>query len=252
MADPTEHGIPRAVVIAWGMLKTPQSGPSRGMSLNQIIEAAMAIADADGLAAVTMKRVAEALGFTTMSLYRYVASKDDLLLLMQDAATQLPTESQELAPPNWRQGIRRLATQLWEIYRRRPWLLELPRGQASLLMPNSMAILDRALTLMEPLRLDFSQKIAAVMNISMMAIAFAQLELELSGQERVSVSPEGLILLSQAIGTERFPALGPRLRAGDYIAGGNSGTAPEVDLELAMGLEWIIAGIERLDAAADS
>src|SRR5699024_5001706 len=180
MADPTEHGIPRAVAIAWGMVQTPQRGPSRGMSHEQIVAAGIEIADAGGLAAVTMQRVAESLGFTTMSLYRYVSSKDDLLLLMQDAATRLPAAPW---PPEeeWQAGIRRLAGELREAYRRRPWLLELPRNQTTLLMPNSMAVVDRALSVMAPLRLDMSQKVAVVMNISMMAIAYAQLELELSG-----------------------------------------------------------------------
>lgn len=249
MADPTEHGIPRAVAIAWGMVETPQRGPSRGMTHQQIVDAGIEIADAGGLTAVTMQRVAESLGFTTMSLYRYVSSKDDLLLLMQDAATQLPASAG--APEGgWQAGIRQLANELREIYRARPWLLELPRNQTTLLMPNSMAVVDRALSVMEPLRLDMAQKVAVILNISVMAIAYAQLEQELSASSRVVLDPAGLAQLTDAIGPERFPALAPLQQSGEWIGGEYADAQTDVEAELALGLEWIIAGIERLDAAA--
>ncbi len=60
--------------------------PRLGLSLERVVRSGVELADADGLAAVSMKRVAERLGFTTMSLYRYVSSKDELLLLMQDSS----------------------------------------------------------------------------------------------------------------------------------------------------------------------
>ena len=81
--------IPRALVIAWGMEEAPSRGPRREMTHDAIARAAVAIADEGGLGAVTMARVAESLGFTTMSLYRYVSSKDELVMLMQDAATEV-------------------------------------------------------------------------------------------------------------------------------------------------------------------
>jgi len=62
--------------------------PRLGLSLERIVASGIELADAEGLGAVSMKRVAERLGFTTMSLYRYVTSKDDLLLLMHDTASQ--------------------------------------------------------------------------------------------------------------------------------------------------------------------
>src|SRR5699024_5755075 len=67
MADTNEHGIPRAVAIAWGMVEVPERGPRRGLRHERIVRAVIEIADADGLAAVTVQRVARALEFTTMS-----------------------------------------------------------------------------------------------------------------------------------------------------------------------------------------
>ena len=79
MAEKSETGLPRAVMIAWGMEEAPQRGPSRGLSHEKIVAAGIDLADAEGLGAVTMQAVARSLGFTTMSLYRYVSSKDELL-----------------------------------------------------------------------------------------------------------------------------------------------------------------------------
>ena len=60
------------------------------MSVEKIVDAAIEIADADGLGAVSMAAVATRLGYTPMSLYRYVSAKDDLMLLMQETATGTP------------------------------------------------------------------------------------------------------------------------------------------------------------------
>ena len=81
-----EEEVSRVVAMAWGVAAAPQRGPKRELSLERIVEAAMKIADAEGLAAVTMQRVARSFGFTTMALYRYVSSKDDLHQLMLDAS----------------------------------------------------------------------------------------------------------------------------------------------------------------------
>ena len=106
-ADPE---LPRGVALAWGVAAHPQRGPKRELSIERIVEAAIDIADAEGLAAVSMSRVAASLGFTTMSLYRYVTSKDDLILLMQEGASLPPvpddTIERTLARRHHRVGAR--------------------------------------------------------------------------------------------------------------------------------------------------
>ena len=100
-------------MIAWGVDKAPSRGPSRGLSHDRIVSAAMEIADRDGLPAVTMQAVAKSLGFTTMSLYRYVSNKDELMTLMQDAAmrglAELPSEG------GWEDRLRTWAEKLEEL-----------------------------------------------------------------------------------------------------------------------------------------
>jgi DNA-binding transcriptional regulator YhcF (GntR family) len=101
-----------------------RSDPSAGqtaLTLERIVAAAVTVADAEGLAAVSMRRVAAKLNVATMSLYRHVADKDDLLTRMMDsvmAKHPLPAD----LPEGWRDGIELAARQLWALFRRHPWL----------------------------------------------------------------------------------------------------------------------------------
>src|SRR5215468_2656297 len=84
--DLDQQALPASVAAAWGVRDRPHKGPKPGLSLERIVAAAVQVADAEGLAAVSMSRVAAELGTAPMSLYRYVTAKDELLALMLDAA----------------------------------------------------------------------------------------------------------------------------------------------------------------------
>jgi DNA-binding transcriptional regulator YhcF (GntR family) len=102
----------------------------------RIVRTAVEIADAEGLSEVTMRAVAGRLGMATMSLYRHVGSKDDLVLLMVDAVIEdfpLPAER----PPGWRAVFETTARLQWAAYRRHPWLA----GVTSLMRPLPSASL---------------------------------------------------------------------------------------------------------------
>ncbi|MER5479322.1 TetR/AcrR family transcriptional regulator C-terminal domain-containing protein [Streptomyces sp. NPDC002734] len=97
------------------------SGSGGGLTLGRIVAAAVTVADEEGLAAVSMRRVAAELKVATMSLYRHVADKDDLLTRMLDAAIAerpLPAER----PAHWRTAVELASRQLWGLFRRHPWL----------------------------------------------------------------------------------------------------------------------------------
>jgi AcrR family transcriptional regulator len=99
-----------------------QAGPADpGLTPGRIVAAAMAVADAEGLAGLSMRRVATQLGVATMSLYRHVADKDDLLLKMMDAAfgeLRLPARP----AGGWRDELELAARTLWAMFHRHPWL----------------------------------------------------------------------------------------------------------------------------------
>src|SRR5690606_40008644 len=117
-----EDEVSRLVSMAWGVAVAPQRGPKRELSHERIVEAAIGIADAEGLAAVTMQRVAQGFGFTTMALYRYVASKDDLHRLMLDAVTA--GQEWAVAADDWRIGVGQWVHVVSESYDRHPWALD--------------------------------------------------------------------------------------------------------------------------------
>ena len=102
----TEPDLPRGVALAWGVAANPQRGPKRELSIERIVDAAVEIADAGGLGAVSMASVSASLGFTTMSLYRYLDSKDELYAVMVDVAYGPP--ALEYHPQQaWRERITR-------------------------------------------------------------------------------------------------------------------------------------------------
>src|SRR5215470_993531 len=101
-----QQALPASVAAAWGVRDRPHKGPKPGLSLERIVAAAVQVADAEGLAAVSMSRVAAELGTAPMSLYRYVAAKDELLALMFDAAYG-PSPTGPGGDAGWRAGLSR-------------------------------------------------------------------------------------------------------------------------------------------------
>jgi AcrR family transcriptional regulator len=124
------HQPARGRPLALAPPATSPGGPSaarrRGTSdprlaPGRIVAAAMAVADAEGLGGLSMRRVATEIGVATMSLYRHVADKDDLLLKMMDAAfgeCRFPA----CPPDGWRGRLEIAARTLWAMFRRHPWL----------------------------------------------------------------------------------------------------------------------------------
>jgi AcrR family transcriptional regulator len=104
------------------------------------VHAAIAIADAEGLPGLSMRRLAGELGMPTMSLYQHVAGKEELLLFMMDAAfagSALPDLSPET--DGWRACVEALARLQWSLYRRHPWLAQAVSFTRPLLAPRAMA-----------------------------------------------------------------------------------------------------------------
>ncbi|MER6447489.1 GntR family transcriptional regulator [Streptomyces venezuelae] len=107
------------------------------LTVDRIVRAAVEIADAEGLAALSMRGVAARLGVSPMSTYRYVPGKEDLVLLMADAA--FGEESYPAgagAPAHWRARVEVGARTLWRLYRKHPWLARVGSLTRPLLVPN--------------------------------------------------------------------------------------------------------------------
>ncbi|WP_069817385.1 TetR/AcrR family transcriptional regulator C-terminal domain-containing protein [Streptomyces sp. TP-A0874] len=135
-AAPAAPERPRASAARTRVQPAPtaarRAGREQTLGVERIVASAVAVADAEGLAAVSMRRIATELGVATMSLYRHVADKDDLLARMLDATFarwRLPAEP----PEGWRERLALAARTMWRMFRRHPWLapaLSLTRPQA--------------------------------------------------------------------------------------------------------------------------
>nr|WP_296777954.1 TetR/AcrR family transcriptional regulator [Rhodococcus sp. (in: high G+C Gram-positive bacteria)] len=119
-----------------GLLWRVDEKPSRtGLSVDAIVTAAIAIADSDGLDAVSMRRIADRLGVGAMSLYTHVPGREDLADLMIDAAlgSLYSTIDEPVSSvTDWRDGIRFVAERNWILYQRHPWILDAQGARAPL------------------------------------------------------------------------------------------------------------------------
>jgi AcrR family transcriptional regulator len=219
--DPLEDdALPRAIALAWGVAANPQRGPKRELNIERIVEASVAIADEHGLGAVSMSSVATALGFTTMSLYRYVSAKDDLVLLMQEAGIGLPPLSITDAD-NWREGLTLWYRSVLEAYSAHPWVLDIPiAGEPN--TPNNLAWLDAGLGVLNGSPLDPQARVSAVLLLSGHSRWEAQIARGVGATTAETATgslPDAV--LASLITAEQFPFLRPAIEAGALSAEGN-------------------------------
>lgn len=138
----------RTLQLLWGRQEQTTRGPRPALTVARIVDAAVELADADGLAAVSMRKVAERLGVGTMSLYRYVPGKGELLDLMFDRV--VGGELERARPPegDWRAQLEQAGREALETHLRHPWLLEIVSGNRPPLGPNVMDSYERLLAIM--------------------------------------------------------------------------------------------------------
>src|ERR1700735_3224697 len=236
--SPSPRPIPPSIELAWGLRDPGARGPKRGLTLGRIVEAGIAIAGDGGLTALSMGRVARELGVGTMSLYRYVAAKRELLTLMVDSALGVPPPAQE--GEDWRAGLARWAVGVRDAYRRHPWALKIPID-APPLGPNNIAWLDDALRALANTPLSEQQKLSSVLLVSGFARNEATLTADFAAAaEGELVMPGYGTLLAQLTDEADFPALH---RA---IASGALDDEDDIDHEFNFGLGRVLDGIEVL------
>ncbi|MET8527025.1 TetR/AcrR family transcriptional regulator C-terminal domain-containing protein [Micromonospora sp. NPDC005172] len=119
-------------------------GPVHGVTRDQVVRTAIGIADSEGLAGLSMRRIATELDVPTMSLYRQVRGKEHLLLLMADAAFAAHRPPGTL-PPGWRAQLELLCRLQWSIYCRHPWLTHVISLTRPLMAPHAVAHTECAL-----------------------------------------------------------------------------------------------------------
>ena len=212
----------------------PAREPKRGLSVGRIVQAAIEIADAEGLEAVSMARVAERLGFTAMSLYRHIDGKDDLLVLMQDAALG-PPPPLDPSLTGWRAKLERWSTDMLDLLNRHPWWLRIPVSPPPP-TPSQVAWFERGLAAMEDTELEEPEKAAVILALNGLVYWEARLNAEL-GRDEESLAV--YVAVMSGVDPQRFPALHRAVAAGIFEDDSREG-------DYAFSLQLALDGVERL------
>jgi AcrR family transcriptional regulator len=130
----------------------PRHGPRQGLSIDAVVDAAIELADAQGLDAVTMRQVARTFGVVPMTLYTYVPGKAELLDLMLDAAYARMPRTDTSGQP-WRQRLAAIAAENWHLFEIHPWAAAVSTIRPPL-GPGQMAKYEHELSAFDGLGLD--------------------------------------------------------------------------------------------------
>ncbi len=227
--------LPPGTALAWGHAPAPRRGPKPGYSLDRIVEAAIAQADAEGYAGLSMPSIAKRLGITANALYRYLSSKEELLVLVAEAAWGPPPKS---PPGDWRAAVTVWARGLLERCRRHPWLIDLPVHGAPT-TPNLLGWLENFLEGMADSGLGTQDVMGCVVLVDGWVRSTATLlrDVNASAPDRVQAVSEFLRPHLRDRGFKRVAAV---------ISGEAYGEEGVVDDDVEFGLGRILDGIEAL------
>jgi AcrR family transcriptional regulator len=232
--------LPRYLQLLWGVETPGRRGPKPGQSIESIGQAAVRIADADGLDAVSMKAVAHEVGMTTMSLYRYLDAKDELYEVMLHCAYG-PPDRGLTTRGSWRGRLERWCLAIADRILAHPWTVRVPiTGPPR--TPNHLRWTDAGLRALAPTNLTEQQKLSALLTVDGYVRSLVAQSLQIgavgpaAGSEQVRWDIAGLL------DEDTFPAL---------VAAAPALEDEDDDFftdELAFGLTLVLDGIERLIA----
>jgi len=238
--------LPPVIDLLWGRRERGKRGPRPGLSADAIVAAAVRIADAEGLDAVSMARVAHELGFTTMSLYRHVTSKDELLQLMWNAST-LGAEKLVLEGDGWRPRLRMWAIIQRDVLDRHPWITQMPMASPPV-GPNSLHFVERGLETLDGTGLADADKIRVIGLLASYSLSEARMAHEAARASAQAQAAEGTAaapasfeeLLRELVDEKTYPRL--------HRLAWESGSASEVSEhdEYLWGVDTILDGVQAL------
>ncbi|MFD9592483.1 TetR/AcrR family transcriptional regulator [Kitasatospora sp. NPDC059973] len=244
MSSTSGDGAEATARLLWGPPPKPTRGPKPALSLDRIARAGIGIADAEGLGAVSMQRVAGLLDYTKMALYRYVPGKAELVALMVETAIDEPAGTGPGAPaanrdpmgasPAWRAELHSWAGQLATTFGAHPWLIDATVGPR-VLGPKELGWLERVVAALDGTGLTGPERMdTAVLLAGHVRSITAQARAAGPGGEPESrlLAVVGGLVREHA---DRFPALAAAMAVRDGR-----------DRALEFGLERILDGLAAL------
>lgn len=243
----TSGGDPaRTLALLWREPATGRRGPQRGLSLDAVLDAATALADADGLEALTMRRLAQRLSVSPMTLYTYAPAKAELLDLMLDAAyTRMPRADTAGRP--WRERLTAVAQENRRLFRTHPWAAAVSTSRP-LLGPGAIAKYDHELSALDGVGLDD----VAMDDCLSLVLTFVQANARAAADARATAALTAMTerqwwaaagpLLARVLDPARYP-VATRVGA---AAGAAHGSAHDAEHAYEFGLARILDGISGL------
>ncbi|MBB5158103.1 TetR/AcrR family transcriptional regulator [Saccharopolyspora phatthalungensis] len=239
----------RSLALLWRTKDGPSSGRKgrSDLGVDRIVRAGIEIADADGLGALSMRRVADHLGVGTMSLYTYVPGKAELIDVMLDTVYGETNRAEPAT--DWRTRLAQVAHENWALYHRHPWMLQVAAGRA-VLGPNAIAKYDYELGAVAGLGLADVEMDSLLSLVLGHAEATARRSVEMAQvEQRSGMTDEQwwrahAPLLGRLLDPQRFPTAA---RVGS-AAGQAHGSAHNPEHAFEFGLQRILDGIEAFVA----
>ena len=226
---------PTSFDLLWGRQQRPRRGPKPSLSLDRIVTTAVELADADGLASLSMQHLAERLGCAKMALYRYVPGKAELVALMLDTAIGEPPQlaPDEQAGPGeerWRAVLGLWAVTIFDRYRAHPWAIEASAG-ARPTGPQEMAWMETALAALADTGLTGSERLDTVVLLNGHVRSLAQVAAGQPDPEGEMARQVGAALAAQP---DRYPQV---------LAAFSASPRSEQDNALQFGIDRILDGL---------
>lgn len=243
-----QNPLMQSLKLLWDGLPEPKKGPKPTLTLDQIIQAGVELADQDGLESVSMRKLAQKLGVGAMSLYRYVPSKTELLNLMLDAVSGPDLERESAFSQGWRAGLEAVGHGGREQYLNHPWLLQ-GNWTRPVLGPNSMADMELIFSGLREMPLSDQQKMQVIVALDSFVTGAVRQEIlshraaSESGMTDEEFWQSQAPVLEEIFASGRFPVMASL--AEDTFTG-----TWEEHFEL--GLKLLLDGVEKQVAEASS
>lgn len=232
-----DAGLSGRMDLLWGRRATPRRGPKPALTPERVARAAVDLADAEGLAAVSMQRVAAEFGFTAMSLYRHVPGRAHLLDLMTELALgEAPAAPDPAA--GWRTALTEWTRHVHAAFRRHPWVLETttrvrPTG------PRELSWMERPVAALAGTGLTGGERVDA----AVLLLSHVRGQIQYAPVDAAARTPELTSGLATALRehADEYPALVDAARDGAFGPGDEGG--------FDFGLRCVLDGIAAVIAS---
>lgn len=233
MVKPTDDERDRRILqLLWAPPDPPRKGPRPRIDRARIVAAGLELAEAEGLAALSMRRIAAHLSVGVATIYTHIPGRDELLALMfDDLVGRGPLPG---AIGDWRSGVEAWAREDWALYRAAPWVTQLTAS--ALPGPNLLAWYDAALATLAGTGLTSHEMVAVVESVDGYVRGLAR---------EVAAQPPQERALAQAAAVESFADFD---RLPTLVAVARDGAVPGTGDHFEFGLQRLLDGVAMLIA----